>query len=192
MAEQPAARGDALDFSINLRREALVHEGREIRLRPKSFQTLRYLHERHGRLVTKDELLSAVWPDTFVSDDSLTQCIREIRHALGDSNRQRLKTVPRRGFILERPFQLARDEAEGSIPPLHRSSRAFGCGKSFGQLAFASPSGFARWSAKAKVLPFPSALATLMLPPSASTKCFTIDSPSPVPPTSRERPASMR
>ena len=63
-----------------------------------------YLHEHHGRLVTKEELFRAVWPDTFVSDDSLTKCIREIRHALGDVGHQLLKTVARRGFILDAPL----------------------------------------------------------------------------------------
>jgi non-specific serine/threonine protein kinase len=95
------------DVAINRERASLVRDGREVRLRAKTFQVLLYLQEHHGRLVTKEELFRAVWPDTFVSDDSLTKCIGEIREALGDEDHQRLKTVARRGFILEAPLLIA-------------------------------------------------------------------------------------
>ena len=49
---------------------------------PGRSRVLVYLHEHHGRLVTKEDLFRAVWPGTFVSDDSLTKCVREIRQAL--------------------------------------------------------------------------------------------------------------
>jgi DNA-binding winged helix-turn-helix (wHTH) protein len=86
------------DFAISLDRGCLLRGGREITLRAKTFQVLVYLHERSGRLVGKAELFRAVWPDTFVTDDSLTKCVREIRDALGDHDHQLLKTVARRGF----------------------------------------------------------------------------------------------
>src|SRR5262249_32223380 len=51
-------------------------------VRPKTFAVLRHLVERAGRLVTKNELLDAVWPGTAVSDSVLKSCIRELRHVL--------------------------------------------------------------------------------------------------------------
>src|SRR5262245_38260468 len=56
----------------------------EIRLTPKSYAVLCCLLEHPGQLVTKDDLLDAVWPDATVSDASLKVCVREIRRALGD------------------------------------------------------------------------------------------------------------
>lgn len=73
--------------------------GEEIKLRPKVYETLKYLVEHPGRLIGKQELMQAVWPDAFVTDDSLVQCTLELRRALGDRNQQVLKTVPRRGYL---------------------------------------------------------------------------------------------
>ena len=89
------------DFTLNLRRGCLLRGAEELKLRPKSFEVLRHLVENSGRLVSKDELLGAIWPDTAVTDDSLVQCLIEVRRALGDSEQQIIKTVPRRGYILE-------------------------------------------------------------------------------------------
>lgn len=72
---------------------------KEIALRPKAFDLLCYLAERPGRLLSKDELLLAIWPGVFVTDDSLVQCIGEIRAVLGDEARRIIKTVPRRGYV---------------------------------------------------------------------------------------------
>ena len=55
----------------------------QVELRPKSFEVLRYLAEHAGRVVTKDEVIKAVWPDVTVTDESLTRCISDVRHALG-------------------------------------------------------------------------------------------------------------
>ena len=77
----------------------MLKAGLEIKLRPKVFETLKYLVEHAGRLVGKRELMQAVWPDTFVTDDSLVQCTLELRRALDDGTQQLLKTVPRRGYV---------------------------------------------------------------------------------------------
>jgi predicted ATPase/DNA-binding winged helix-turn-helix (wHTH) protein len=77
----------------------VLKAGSEIKLRPKVFETLKYLVEHAGRLVGKKELMQAVWPDTFVTDDSLVQCTLELRRALDDGTQQLLKTVPRRGYV---------------------------------------------------------------------------------------------
>src|SRR6185436_20558364 len=71
-----------------------------IRLNHKAFDVLRVLIERRGRLVSKDQLLDAVWPDTHVADGVLKVCMAEIRKALGDSATapRFIETVHRRGY----------------------------------------------------------------------------------------------
>jgi DNA-binding winged helix-turn-helix (wHTH) protein len=91
------------DFMLDGSRGSLTRLGVEIALRPKTFALLQYLVEHPGRLVGKDELLSAVWPHVVVTDDSLTRCISEIRVALGESGPQTIKTVPRRGYLFDTP-----------------------------------------------------------------------------------------
>ena len=59
----------------------MLKAGEEIKLRPKVYETLKYLVEHPGRLIGKQELMQAVWPDSFVTDDSLVQCTLELRRA---------------------------------------------------------------------------------------------------------------
>jgi predicted ATPase/DNA-binding winged helix-turn-helix (wHTH) protein len=87
------------EFTLDTGRGCVLKAGSEIKLRPKVYETLKYLVEHAGRLVGKKELLQAVWPDTFVTDDSLVQCTLELRRALDDGTQQFLKTVPRRGYV---------------------------------------------------------------------------------------------
>jgi DNA-binding winged helix-turn-helix (wHTH) protein len=70
-----------------------------VRLRPKAFAVLRYLVQRPNRLVTKAELLHAVWPDTHLGEVVLKVCVRELRAALGDRARapRFIETVHARG-----------------------------------------------------------------------------------------------
>ena len=72
-----------------------------VTLRPQSLAVLKFLAERPGVLVTKDELMAAVWPNIAVTDDSLVQCVTEIRKALGDDAHTIIKTVPKRGYVFE-------------------------------------------------------------------------------------------
>src|ERR1700686_1279937 len=85
-------------FTLDLRRGCLRAGDREVELRPKSFEVLRYLIENAGRLVTKDELIKAVWPNVTVTDESLTRCVSEVRQAIADADQKIIKTVPRRGY----------------------------------------------------------------------------------------------
>lgn len=87
------------DFTLDVERGTLWRGAEEVKLRPKVFETLQYLVENPNRLVPKDELMKALWPDSFVTDDSLVQCLVELRRALGDQAQALLKTVPRRGYI---------------------------------------------------------------------------------------------
>ncbi|RAI39277.1 hypothetical protein CH338_09980, partial [Rhodoplanes elegans] len=70
-----------------------------VKLRPKTFEILRLLVENAGRVLRKQELMEAVWPNVHVGDDNLFQCIREIRAALGDDKREIVKLVSGRGYL---------------------------------------------------------------------------------------------
>lgn len=96
-----------LSFRLDLSSEQLWCEDQTIALRPKTFAVLRYLVEHPEKLVTKDELLDAVWAGTVVSDTVLKSCIRELREALGDDVQepQYIATVHRRGYRFIRPTQ---------------------------------------------------------------------------------------
>ena len=74
-------------------------DGKSIKLRPKTLAILSLLADHAGRLLTKQELMDAVWPNIHVGDDSLFQCIRELRTALGDDQRQLIKLVSGRGYL---------------------------------------------------------------------------------------------
>jgi TolB-like protein/DNA-binding winged helix-turn-helix (wHTH) protein len=89
--------------------------GAPIDLRPQTFAVLRYLAEHAGRLVTKAELMKAVWPGIAVTDDSLVQCIHEIRRAFHDDDHAVLKTVPKRGYRLVIPSEVASPVSRPSL-----------------------------------------------------------------------------
>jgi len=88
-------------FTIDLDRLCLRGPSGQADLRPKSFEVLRYLVERAGRVVTKEEMLNAIWPDVTVGDESLTQCISEVRRAISDTDQRIIKTIPRRGYLID-------------------------------------------------------------------------------------------
>jgi TolB-like protein/DNA-binding winged helix-turn-helix (wHTH) protein/cytochrome c-type biogenesis protein CcmH/NrfG len=85
-------------YVLDLERGCLLFKESEIALRPKTFAVLRFLSENSGRLVSKDELFAAVWPNLTVTDDALVQSIGELRRAFGDEGPRLIKTVPRRGY----------------------------------------------------------------------------------------------
>jgi DNA-binding winged helix-turn-helix (wHTH) protein len=101
-----AVNGMVADFEAGILRDSA---GDPVALRPQAFEVLRHLVANPGRLVTKDELMAAVWPGVAVTDDSLVQCIHDIRRALGDEARTVLRTVPRRGYRLVPPGDDRRD-----------------------------------------------------------------------------------
>src|SRR5216684_1707402 len=88
-------------FTLDLTRGCLRAGDRDIDLRPKVFEVLCYLANNAGRLVPKQELFEAVWPNVTVCDDSLVQCIGELRYKLGDNDRRLIKTVFRRGYLMD-------------------------------------------------------------------------------------------
>jgi TolB-like protein len=94
------------EYTLDLKRGSLRAGDREIELRPKSFETLRYLIENAGRLISKDELIKAIWPNTTVGDESLARCVSDVRLALGDSDQRIIKTLQRRGYLFAAPISV--------------------------------------------------------------------------------------
>jgi pimeloyl-ACP methyl ester carboxylesterase/DNA-binding winged helix-turn-helix (wHTH) protein len=98
----PAVSSDVVRFDVytlDLQRCSLRRGEEQIELRPKAFDVLRYFVENSGRVVGKEELIKAVWPGIFVTDDALVQCVRDVRHALSDEAHRIIRTVPRRGYL---------------------------------------------------------------------------------------------
>lgn len=89
--------GVRVDFDDETLRE---RSGAIVPLRRQSFAVLRVLAERPNRVVGKDEIMAAVWPGIAVTDDSLVQCVGDIRRAIGDDAHTVLRTEPRRGYRL--------------------------------------------------------------------------------------------
>ncbi|MBR0713170.1 tetratricopeptide repeat protein [Bradyrhizobium liaoningense] len=75
-------------------------DGVAIKLRPKTFEMLRVFATSGGRVLSKQELMEAVWPNVHVGEDNLFQCIRELRTALGDERRQLIKLASGGGYLL--------------------------------------------------------------------------------------------
>ena len=91
------------DFTLDVDRRVLRRGDEDVPLRPKSLDVLIHLVDHHGHVVTKAALMEAVWADTAVTENSLAQCLVEIRRALGDDSQQVILTVARRGYLFAAP-----------------------------------------------------------------------------------------
>lgn len=100
-------------FTLDRQRAELRRGTEVLPLRPKPFALLEALLARPGEVLPKDELLAAVWPGVVVSDDSLTQCVHELRGALGSEGAAFVRTVPRRGYRFD-----------GAVEPVHAAPSA--------------------------------------------------------------------
>ena len=99
------------DFRLDAERGELLRGASSIALAPKAFTLLQYLATRAGRLVPKQELLDAVWPDVFVGEAVLKGTIRDVRRALGDDPHEPrfIQTAHRRGYRFVAPVEASRD-----------------------------------------------------------------------------------
>jgi DNA-binding winged helix-turn-helix (wHTH) protein len=97
-------------FCLDVSERVLRRDGRVAPLSPKLFDTLLVLIENRGRILGKDELMQAIWPDTFVEESNLTHNISQIRRALGDG--EYIETIPRRGYRFVSETQTVRHEAQ--------------------------------------------------------------------------------
>ncbi|QOF69479.1 winged helix-turn-helix domain-containing protein [Aminobacter sp. SR38] len=109
-------------FTLDLNRGLLLKDGSDIPLRRKAFELLACLAKQAGRVVPKADLIDTVWPDVIVTEDSLTQAIREIRKALGEVGPAAIRTVAGRGYFLDPGtrdvFAAAPDSGETPIATL--------------------------------------------------------------------------
>jgi Tol biopolymer transport system component/DNA-binding winged helix-turn-helix (wHTH) protein len=101
--EKPAKNGISYqfgEFRLDATQRVVFRAGRPVALAPKVIETLLALVERSGTLVTKDELMTRLWPDTFVEESNLTQNVFQLRKVLGDGQdgKHFIETVPRRGY----------------------------------------------------------------------------------------------
>jgi DNA-binding winged helix-turn-helix (wHTH) protein/TolB-like protein len=102
------------EFFLDPGDRALLRDGKTVSLTPKSFDILVTLVERNGQLVTKDELMKRIWPDSFVEEANLTVNVSALRKALGDTpgHQQYIETVPKMGYRF-----IARVRALDGNPP---------------------------------------------------------------------------
>jgi TolB-like protein len=100
---------------------ALTVGGRCVNLRPRTASVLQYLLDHPSEVVGKEDLLREVWPDLVVTENSLAQCVMEIRRELGDAQETLLKTLHRRGYMLETQVQRAPPVPQaGARPKINR------------------------------------------------------------------------
>ena len=94
------------EFTLDCERGALYTDGAEVKLRPRSFDVLRYLLEHPGKLVSRDELMDALWSGAVVTEDAVTHCLIDIRKAIGHSDQTMIRTGPRNGYVFELPVEV--------------------------------------------------------------------------------------
>jgi len=108
-------------FVLDTIQHALLREGNPVPLTPKTYDTLLVLVQNSGRMLSKDELMKALWPDSFVEESNLTQQVSMIRRALGESpgDPRYVVTVPSRGYrfvagVRNRTEETPRSDLSGS------------------------------------------------------------------------------
>src|SRR3954469_10241599 len=103
-------------FRLDVEERRLLRGSEEIRLRGKPFDTLRVLVENAGRLIRKDELMQAVWPDTIVEENNVDHCISQLRKYLGKDEHY-IETVPRQGYRFTAEVVAATDKNDSRSAP---------------------------------------------------------------------------
>ena len=105
-------------FRVDIRRGSLLTAaGEELPLRRQSFEMLCLLVENAGRLLDRDTINRAIWPDVAVTDDSMTQCVRDIRRVIRDDAGRILRTVRKRGHLFAAEVLVERDLPVGPPRP---------------------------------------------------------------------------
>src|SRR3954471_7486829 len=105
MGTAAGGRGRVLRFAgfelDSERAELRRSDGETVKLRPKALEMLRLFAANAGRVLSKQQLMEAAWPNVHVGEDSLFQCIREIRASLGDDKREMVRVISGRGYLFE-------------------------------------------------------------------------------------------
>lgn len=85
-------------FVLNVQEQLLTADGRAVHLPTKEFETLQMLVENNGKVLSKDEMMSAIWKDTFVEESNLAQYVSRLRKILNVDGNQYIKTISKRGY----------------------------------------------------------------------------------------------
>jgi DNA-binding winged helix-turn-helix (wHTH) protein/Flp pilus assembly protein TadD len=97
------------------RAELRAPDGGTIKLRPKTLEMLKLFAANAGKVLSKQQLMEAVWPNVHVGEDSLFQCIREVRTALGDEKRQMVRVISGRGYLFEAQVETRTTGADAAL-----------------------------------------------------------------------------
>lgn len=157
------------DFRLDAQNRVLWREVEPVPLTPKAFEMLSVMVQNRGKVVTKGELMHAVWPDTFVEESNLTQTVFMLRKALGETSEKRyILTVPGRGYRFApevnevpqnghlgavAPSASSGPATESGAPPATQSDRGWSkkssvvLAASVGMVLLAVSVGYVRWSA---------------------------------------------
>jgi DNA-binding winged helix-turn-helix (wHTH) protein/TolB-like protein len=112
------------NFRVDPAERLLTRDGDAIRLQPKVFDTLMVLVENRGRLVAKDELITRIWPDTFIEEATLARNISDLRRALGQAADQKyIETVPKHGYRFVAAVRELSPVKEDLVLEVHRTAR---------------------------------------------------------------------
>src|SRR5580698_499850 len=107
-------------YSLDSTQMLLRRAGNVVQLQPRALETLLVLVRRRGEVVSKQELMEAVWPDSFVEEGNLTQNIFLLRRELGKTpeGEDYIHTLPKRGYRMNVPIvNLTAEEVRGSVGP---------------------------------------------------------------------------
>jgi DNA-binding winged helix-turn-helix (wHTH) protein/TolB-like protein len=105
-------------FTLDIPGRLLQRGEKRLALRPQPFRVLAYLAERPGRLVTNRELIESCWDNPRqTSVNSLAQCIKAIREALGETDHEIIRTLHGQGYVFAAEVSTAPAEGQGSIAP---------------------------------------------------------------------------
>jgi TolB-like protein/DNA-binding winged helix-turn-helix (wHTH) protein/Flp pilus assembly protein TadD len=112
------------EFSLDARKRLLWRAGTQVRLAPRVFETLLFLVEHHDTVLDKERLMEAVWPDSIVEENNLTQNISALRRVFGETpgSHHYIVTVPGRGYRFVADVKIL--ETNAGPPPLRRAEPA--------------------------------------------------------------------
>ncbi len=170
-------------FVLDTVQHSLLKQGSPIDITPKTYDTLLVLLHNHGRMLSKEELMQAVWPDSFVEESNLTQQVFMIRRALGESATEAryIVTVPGRGYrfsgdvrVVEENPERKRAGSNSVAPPgasvLSQPLEPSGPSEAKASVTVSLPSPFAHATQKRNALLVISAFAALAVAVVAITK----------------------
>ncbi len=162
-------------FTFSMKTKELKDEdGNAVHLRNQSTDILTYLVRRNGEPVSKTDLIENIWPDTFVTDDSLVQCVADIRRALNDTEHKIVQTLPKKGYKLD-AVPITGDGQRGTGPSNQSTSRKFGSSLPLLLIVLAGISLFTWQATKTDFKPIDPATANFPLPEKPSIAVLAFD-----------------